>query len=210
MFETYNFFSFFIIFQKNDFVKSYPAWKFPAKKAGCSIISRPNSRKREFVYAEQRFWTGAWKFIPNRRFWTVSNRNIRKISILIFVAVSGGMENMMFLDFSQYEEFVISVDRLSELSYLYRLVLDSDTAFPENNRQILYDVLYSFSEGFCQISDTLNLIQEQLVRSVDEKGRAPEKESVCNPSLKSWWYIWYRVNFPFAEYEVFLCDFDIF
>lgn len=95
------------------------------------------------------------------------------------------MENMMFLDFSQYEEFVISVDRLSELSYLYRLVLDSDTAFPENNRQILYDVLYSFSEGFCQISDTLNLIQEQLVRSVDEKGRAPEKESVCNPSLKS-------------------------
>lgn len=38
------------------------------------------------------------------------------------------MEIMMFLDSVDYEEFAISVGRLAELSFVYRILLDSDSA----------------------------------------------------------------------------------
>lgn len=42
----------------------------------------------------------------------------------------------MFLDSVDYEDFAISVGRLAELSFVYRILLDSDSAFSEENYEI--------------------------------------------------------------------------
>lgn len=68
----------------------------------------------------------------------------------------------MFLDSVDYEEFAISVGRLAELSFVYRILLDSDSASSEENCEILRDVLFSFSDDLRQISDTLNLVHDHL------------------------------------------------
>lgn len=75
----------------------------------------------------------------------------------------------MILSLKTYEEFETCAYKLSQLSFLWRVLLTADLSGTEWNSMVFYDVLYSFTENLSQISDTLNRLQDRFEFTSEDK-----------------------------------------
>lgn len=80
----------------------------------------------------------------------------------------------MYLDFKTYEKLSDLVYQLSQLSFLYQVLLTSDFSSKDWNSRVMYDILYRFSDNLKKLSEDLTLANDRFVSDAECGNRKAE------------------------------------